>query len=52
VRHNVLIIAAFSRLAKSISYSEHIRWLAGAVGIETPPPKRLLPMLIERLDSN
>jgi hypothetical protein len=26
--------AAFCRLAKSLSYSEHMRWLVGAVGIE------------------
>jgi hypothetical protein len=28
------LIAAFCRLAKSISYSEHMRWLVGAAGIE------------------
>jgi hypothetical protein len=30
----VLLNAAFCRLAKSLSYSEHMRGLVGAVGIE------------------
>ena len=29
------LIAAFCRLAKLLSYSEHMRWLVGAVGIES-----------------
>jgi hypothetical protein len=28
------LIAAFCRLAKSVSHSEHMGWLVGAVGIE------------------
>jgi hypothetical protein len=28
------LIAAFCRLGKLLSYSEHMRWLVGAVGIE------------------
>ena len=30
----LFVIAAFCRLAKSLSHSEHMRWLVGAVGIE------------------
>jgi hypothetical protein len=30
----LFLIAAFCRLAKLLSYSEHMRWLVGAVGIE------------------
>jgi len=31
----LFLIAAFCRLAKLLSYSEHMRWLVGAVGIES-----------------
>ena len=35
MRLMLFLIAAFCRLAKLLSYSEHMRWLVGAVGIET-----------------
>ena len=34
MRLMLFLIAAFCRLAKLLSYSEHMRWLVGAVGIE------------------
>jgi hypothetical protein len=34
MRLNLFLIAAFCRLAKSLSHSEQMRWLVGAVGIE------------------
>jgi hypothetical protein len=33
----LFLIAAFCRLAKSLSHSKHIGWLVGAVGIEPTP---------------
>jgi hypothetical protein len=34
MRLNLFLIAAFCRLAKSLSHSEQMGWLVGAVGIE------------------
>jgi hypothetical protein len=34
MRLHLFLIAAFCRLAKSLSHSEQMGWLVGAVGIE------------------
>src|SRR5258708_12686208 len=34
---HLFLIAAFCRLAKSLSHSEQMGWLVGAVGIENKP---------------